>query len=413
MAWMRFWRAMRCLFGASQPHCDETEPEQYRMVYPRNGLFIKENARHSQHHKDNVVKTTKYSLLTFLPKNLYEQFHSAEDRFCEHFWKDIKVGDLVLLKQGEVVPADLLLLASSTQHNVCMLNTASLDGENNATLRYAAQASDATECSTFEPKNFSSFVECESPNRDITTFKGILVQKHQQRIGLDHKNLLLRGCTIFNTESVFGLVIYAGHETKALLNVGTTKCKQSRLEKALNLLIIYCILILIAMCLSAAIGHGFWVYCNRGAIFDLPDWHGTWLSAPLAGACTFLIMLMLFQVMIPISLYITIEVMKLGHVYFMQQDIDLYDCQQDVPLQCRSLNIPESLGQVQFLFSDKTGTLTDNCMVFRRCVVAGHEVSHVTAEQGSHGLVVKLQVSCNLVFSSFSSMSFSTNKLSQ
>uniref|UniRef100_UPI00358E95FE phospholipid-transporting ATPase VD-like isoform X2 n=1 Tax=Myxine glutinosa TaxID=7769 RepID=UPI00358E95FE len=455
-AWMRFQRAVRCLFGAGRPHLAKTGAEQHRMIYPRNALFAKESDRHAKHHKDNVVKTTKYSLFTFLPKNIYEQFHrfanlyfllvvvlnwvpfieafnkeitflpllgvlltiaikdgiedyrrhcmdkninhkqvttycSAKGRFCEQFWKDLKVGDLVLLRQDEVVPADLLLLASSTQHNVCMLNTSSLDGENNAKLRHAAQASDTADCSTFEPENFSSFVECERPNPDIMTFKGILVQRHQQRIGLDHRNLLLRGCTIVNTESVLGLVIYAGLETKAYLNVSTTKTKQSRLENALNVLVTYCILMLFAMCLFTAIGEGFWVYTYRGAIFDLPDWHGTWLPAPLAGVCTFLIMIIILQVMVPISLYITIEAIKLGHVYFMQQDIDLYDCQQDVRFQCRSLNIPESLGQVQFLFSDKTGTLTENCMEFRCFVVAGHEVSHSTTKQGSHGLPVKLK----------------------
>ena len=104
-----------------------------------------------------------------------------------------------------------------------------------------------------------------------------------------------------------------------------------------------------------------------------------------------------FQVMIPLSLYVTIEIIKLGQVYFIHEDSQLYDKVTDKKLECRALNITEELGQVEYVFSDKTGTLTENNMVFRRCTIGGVDYDHeLIASRSANGMWI-WHVSCFLL----------------
>ncbi|XP_052561634.1 phospholipid-transporting ATPase VA isoform X1 [Tympanuchus pallidicinctus] len=391
----------------------------------------------------NRLKTTKYTALSFLPKNLFEQFHRlanvyfvfiallnfvpavnafqpelalapvlfilavtaikdlwedysryrsdqeinhmeclvycrTEKKYISRYWKEVKIGDFVQLRCNEIIPADILLLSSSDPDGLCHIETANLDGETNLKQRQVVRRFLELD-SEFDPLKFTSVIECENPNNDLSRFRGSIVHKSGKKDGLFKENLLLRGCTIRNTEEVVGIVIYAGHETKALLNNNGPRYKRSKLERQMNADVLWCILILLIMCLFSAIGHGLWVWQygeKKKPVFDVPGPDGKYLSPVLASVYLFLTAIIVFQVMIPISLYVSIEIVKICQVYFIHQDKDLYDEETDSQLQCRALNITEDLGQVQFIFSDKTGTLTENKMVFRRCTVSGIEYSH-------------------------------------
>ncbi|RZB51825.1 Phospholipid-transporting ATPase 3 [Glycine soja] len=127
-------------------------------------------------------------------------------------WKKLQVGDLVKVKQDAFFPADLLFLASTNADGVCYIETANLDGETNLKIRKALEKT----WDYVTPEKASEFkgeIQCEQPNNSLYTFTGNLITQ-KQTLPLSPNQILLRGCSLRNTEYIVGVVIFTGHETK-------------------------------------------------------------------------------------------------------------------------------------------------------------------------------------------------------
>lgn len=175
-------------------------------------------------------------------------------------WKKLEVGDIVLLRDNEQVPADVVVLASSDPDGMCYLETKNLDGETNLKPRRSVKATIGIS-SEEDIERSSFYLDSEPPHQNLYVYHGVLRYKEsgtgerkQEPVSINE--LLLRGCIIRNTTWTVGLVVFTGADTKIMLNGGETPSKRSKIEKETNFNVIVNFCILILMCSIAAIFNG-------------------------------------------------------------------------------------------------------------------------------------------------------------
>uniref|UniRef100_A0A0A0LVP6 Phospholipid-transporting ATPase n=1 Tax=Cucumis sativus TaxID=3659 RepID=A0A0A0LVP6_CUCSA len=243
----------------------------------------------------NYVKTSKYTVASFFPKSLFEQFrrvanlyfllcallsfsplspyspvsnvlplvvvigvtmgkealedwrrtkqdmemnnrkvkvHIGDGEFVETKWMDLRVGHVVRVEKDEFFPADLILLSSSYEEAICYVETMNLDGETNLKLKNALEASsNLHDDSSFQ--NFKATIKCEDPNANLYSFVGSMLLEEQQH-PLSPQQLLLRDSKLRNTDFVYGVVIFTGHDTKVIQNSTDPPSKRSKIEKRMD-----------------------------------------------------------------------------------------------------------------------------------------------------------------------------------
>ena len=290
-----------------------------------------------------------------------------------------------------MIPADILVLRSSDDHGLCYIDTQNLDGEANLKQREIPRGF-IDKQSTFQPQDFRSHLECDMPTTKIYRFHGCLLDASGGRVPVGKDNLVLRECILKNTDFVEGLVVYAGHESKAMMNNGGPRHKTSKLETQMNIAVIWCVATLILLCFIGAIGSGLWLESFDGDLVPFISFGGDktccgeGVDSSFYGFLTFWTFIIILQVIIPLSLYVTIECTKLLQVYLIHEDMKLFDALYNKRVECRALNIPEELGQVQYIFCDKTGTLTENKMIFKRCTIGGCDYSHNSFSRANNSM---------------------------
>ncbi|VFQ61645.1 unnamed protein product [Cuscuta campestris] len=452
----------------SQRHLQKSMQLEDNLLYVPRLIHINDPKRTNDKFEftGNEIRTSKYTAFSFLPKNLFIQFHRVaylyflaiaalnqlpplavfgrtvsllpllfvlsvtaikdgyedwrrhrSDRnennrealvlqsgeFRLKKWKNIRAGEVVKINANETIPCDIVLLGTSDLSGIAYIQTMNLDGESNLKTRYARQE---TTSLVHEGAEYFGVIRCEQPNRNIYEFTANLELKGK-RVSLSQSNIILRGCQLKNTEWAIGVVVYAGQETKAMLNSAASPSKRSRLEAYMNRETLWLSVFLLTMCLVVAIGMGLWLKRHKGQLDTLPYYRRTYIGKgnterrlykyygiPMETFFSFLSSIIVFQIMIPISLYITMELVRLGQSYFMIGDKHMYDCGSNSRFQCRSLNINEDLGQIRFVFSDKTGTLTENKMEFKRASIWGTNYAGSLSVANNIGVNSSSQV-CN------------------
>uniref|UniRef100_A0A3P9H4B0 Phospholipid-transporting ATPase n=1 Tax=Oryzias latipes TaxID=8090 RepID=A0A3P9H4B0_ORYLA len=304
--------------------------------------------------------------------------------------KNIRVGDIVRVAKDETFPVDLVLLSSDRADGTCHITTASLDGETNLKTHFSVPETSVCQ-SVSQLEALQAVVECQQPEADLYRFVGrITVIQHGEEIvrPLGPENLLLRGARLKNTKEIFGVAVYTGMESKMALNYKCKSQKRSAVEKSMNtFLIIYLVILLFEAILSTILKYAWQAEEKWNEPFYNQKTEQERNSSPILKFISdFLAFLVLYNFIIPISLYVTVEMQKFLGSFFIGWDLDLYHEESDQKAQVNTSDLNEELGQVEYVFTDKTGTLTENEMHFRECSIKGTKYREVNGKLLPEGM---------------------------
>jgi len=352
--------------------------------------LVKEGLEDSKRHSsDAEVNSRKVEVLEKGPAG-------SEPTFVRMEWRFVQPGMVLRIHDREEIPADVIPLASSGEEGKCYIETANIDGETNLKLRGCAPVAEGglpgweNESSLSKAQGLR--MNFEPPNPSIHTFQGT-IQTSTGAFPVGPSEILLRGAVLRNTKWVLAAVVYTGRDTKIVMNSREVPSKLSTIEQTVNHMIYFILFADIVLTTAVTICHAVfndaydryqWYICinyrNSGDVLFEENCRQTDTYTQASYWPTFFI---LFNNFLPLSLYVTLEIVNFLQAFYVDQDIEMYDETQDTPALARTSNQNGDLGQIEYVFSDKTGTLTCNEMKFRRCSVGGEMYGNLDASNAS------------------------------
>ena len=299
---------------------------------------------------------------------VYRPSADAPDKFVlvDVQSKDLVIGDIVELQENQRVPADMVLLKTFNESgdNHSFIRTDQLDGETDWKLRKAPGLIQVMEINDI--MNLQGYIEYQPPSKHIYNFEGVIEYREgegeikKEALGLENT---VWASTILASKKIIGIVIFTGDETRARMNSSVPKIKTGVLDKELNMLNVYLFIIMVILSIIL-----------------------TYLKKPSGWTILFVFFrfIVLFCGIIPISLRVNLDISKTFFSLLINRDETIKDTI------ARNSTIPEELGRITYVFSDKTGTLTKNEMIFKTIAME----SDVFTEESFNDLSLILQDEC-------------------
>ena len=302
--------------------------------------------------------------------------------FKREFSQSLKIGEIIIVTEGRTIPADMILIDSGLREGIAYVETSSLDGEKALKFKLANKKTEGAfaEENNKREINFRNLIiggeiEVSPPNQNLNEIygkikfflkKNDIIKVNNVLFEISNKEFILKGSVLRNTSWIIGIIVYTGMNNKIILNSKKPRTKISKVEKSMNFYLIYVFIFLIMCCFICSFLHhnGY----NKHKLF-YENYIFIKRSPFSESFITFFTYFLLLNTLIPISLIVTIEIIKVIQGLLIEWDTKLYSKFRHVFCKARAVSINEELGNVNYIFSDKTGTLTLNQLKFKYCII--------------------------------------------